>query len=79
MISVIIEDEAVWFSFLTLNHVLAFVSAAVKPAQAGSHLACLHRLLRPASRALCAQKECVCVSEESVLLAKMDSEERSMA
>lgn len=49
MISVIIEDEAVWFSFLTLNRVLAFVSAAVKPAQAGLHLAWLHRLLRHAS------------------------------
>lgn len=49
MISVITEDEAVWFSFLTLNHVLAFASAAVKPAQAGVHLVWLHRLLGPTS------------------------------
>lgn len=57
MISVIIEDEAVWFSFLTFNCVLAFVSAAVQPVRAGLYLVCLHRPLRPTPGAVCAQKE----------------------
>lgn len=57
MISVITEDEAVWFSFLTLNCVLAFVSAAVQPAWAGLHLVCLHRPLRLTPGAMCVQKE----------------------
>jgi len=55
MISVVTEDEAVWFSFLTLNRVLAFVSAAVKPAQAAWHLARLRGLPGPAS--LCVRGE----------------------
>lgn len=57
MISVITEDEAVWFSFLTLNCVLAFVSAAVQPVRAGLHLVCLHTPLRLTPGAVCAQKE----------------------
>lgn len=57
MISVITEDEAVWFSFLTLNCVLAFVSSADQPAQAGLHLVCLHTPLRPTPGVVCAQKE----------------------
>lgn len=57
MISVITEDEAVWFSFLTLNCVLDFVSAAVQPVQAGLYLACLHTPLRLTPGVVCAQEE----------------------
>lgn len=57
MISVITEDAAVWFSFLTLNCVLAFVSTAVQPVQAGLHLLCLHTPLTPTPGVVCAQKE----------------------
>lgn len=39
MISVTAENEAVWFSVVTLSCVLAFVSAPVLPAQAGVCLA----------------------------------------
>lgn len=56
MISVITEDEAVWFSFLTLNRVLAFVSAAFQLAQADLHLV-LHTPLRATPGVVCAQKE----------------------
>lgn len=74
MISVITEDEAVWFSFLTLNCVLAFVSAAVQPAWAGLHLVCLHRPLRLTRSHVCAEG-----AEESVVLTRMDSESCGMA
>lgn len=39
MISVAAENEAVWFSVVTLSCVLAFVPAPVLPAQAGVRLA----------------------------------------
>jgi len=60
MISVTAENEAVWFSVVTLSCVVAFVSAPVLPAQAG---VCLAAGLGMGT----------CISQQMLALTKMDA------